>query len=197
MSHNAIRVSIRSSCNIWLFISAILRISKEGKRPNIEVLNLNKEMLLKVIYGHYCMEGREEFMLMCKFSPKSVVHLCINRISHFGVTPFSSFYHDVLYFSPRPRDRQKPIPVFFLSIYFNLHYMFRRSGPGHMLLLTVQNKIVQDQISLSLAKVKVKFGTKGHTWRSSKGKSWAPPGPLRSLPTYPSPPSSSWPLLAE
>ena len=48
--------------------------------------------------------------------------------------------------------------------------MFQRSGPGHMLLLTVQNKIVQDQISLSLAKVKVKFGTKGHTWRSLKGK---------------------------
>ena len=171
MSHNAIRVSICNSCNIWLFLSsAILRISKEGKRPNIEVLNLNKEMLLKVIYGHYCMEGREEFMLMCKFSPKSVVHLCINRISHFGVTLFSSFYHDVLYFSPRPRDRQKPIPVFFLSIYFNLHYMFRRSGPVHMLLLTVQNKIVQDQISLSLAKVKVKFGTKGQR----KGKKVEP-----------------------
>ena len=54
--------------------------------------------------------------------------------------------------------------------------MFRRSGPGHMLLLTVQNKIVQDQISLSLAKVKVKFGTKGHTWRSSKGKKLSPSG---------------------
>ena len=92
MSHNAIRVSICNSCNIWLFLSsAILRISKEGKRPNIEVLNLNKVMLHRVIYGHYCMEGREEFTLMCKFSPKSVVHLCINRISHFGVTLFSSF----------------------------------------------------------------------------------------------------------
>ena len=50
--------------------------------------------------------------------------------------------------------------------------MFRRSGPGHMLLLTVQNKIVQDQISLSLAKVKVKFGTKGQR----KGKKLNPSG---------------------
>ena len=62
--------------------------------------------------------------------------------------------------------------------------MFRRSGPGHMLLLTVQNKIVQDQISLSLAKVKVKFGTKGQR----KGKKLSPSGatqipPNTSLPS--------------
>ena len=37
-------------------------------------------------------------------------------------------YHDVLYFSLRPLDRQKPFPVFFLSIYFNSHNMFRHSG---------------------------------------------------------------------
>ena len=62
--------------------------------------------------------------------------------------------------------------------------MFRRSGPGHMLLLTVQNKIVQDQISLSLPKVKVKFGTKGQR----KGKKLSPSGatqipPNTSLPS--------------
>ena len=53
-----------------------------------------------------------------------------------------------------------------------------------MLLLTVQNKIVQDQISLSLAKVKVKFGTKGQR----KGKKLSPSGatqipPNTSLPS--------------
>ena len=82
--------------------------------------------------------------------------------------------------------------------------MFRRSGPVHMLLHTDQNKMVQNQISLSLTKVKVKFGTKGHMWRSSKGKNWAPPGRLRSLssivlvappcrvktPPWPSPPET-------
>ena len=35
--------------------------------------------------------------------------------------------------------------------------MFRRSGPGHMLLHTVQKQKVQGRISLSLVKVKVKF----------------------------------------
>ena len=54
------------------------------KRPNIEVLNLKKVMLHRVIYGYYCMEGRDEFTLMCKFSPRRIVHLNIKRISHFG-----------------------------------------------------------------------------------------------------------------
>ena len=35
--------------------------------------------------------------------------------------------------------------------------MFRRSGPGHMLLHTVRKQKVQGRISLSLVKVKVKF----------------------------------------
>ena len=38
--------------------------------------------------------------------------------------------------------------------------MFRRSGPVHMLLLTVQNKIVQDRISLS---VKFTFKSESET----------------------------------
>ena len=46
-------------------------------------------------------------------------------------------FHDVLNFSLRPLDRQKPFPVFFLSIYFNSHNMFRHSGPVHMLLHTL------------------------------------------------------------
>ena len=50
-----------------------------------------------------------------------------------------------------------------------------------MLLPTVQNKMVQDRISLSLVKVKVKFKTKRRMWKSLKGKNWAPPGRLRSL----------------
>ena len=35
--------------------------------------------------------------------------------------------------------------------------MFRRSGPGHMLLHTVQKQKVQGRISLSLVKLKAKF----------------------------------------
>ena len=79
--------------------------------------------------------------------------------------------------------------------------MFQRSGPGHMLLHTEQKKMVQDRISLSLpkvkVKVKVKFGTKGHMCKSLKGKIEPLRGNSGPPQTRPSPPSSSWPLLAE
>ena len=84
MAHNAIRVSIRNSCNIWLSYQPLWVFPGKEKSPYIEVLNLKKVMLHRVIYGYYCMEGRDEFTLMCKFSPKSIVYLNIKRISHFG-----------------------------------------------------------------------------------------------------------------
>ena len=69
--------------------------------------------------------------------------------------------HDVLnLFSDLFSDNNQNLS-FFSEFIFNSHYMFRRSGPGHMLLHTVQKQKVQGRISLSLSlslvKVKVKF----------------------------------------
>ena len=65
--------------------------------------------------------------------------------------------HDVLnLFSDLFLDNNQNLS-FFSEFIFNSHYMFRRSGPGHMLLHTVQKQKVQGRISLSLVKVKVKF----------------------------------------
>ena len=68
-----------------------------------------------------------------------------------------SDYHDVLnLFSDLLLDNNQN-PSFFSEFIFNSHYMFRRAGPGHMLLHTVQKQKVQGRISLSLVKVKAKF----------------------------------------
>ena len=65
--------------------------------------------------------------------------------------------HDVLnLFSDLFSDNNQNLS-FFSEFIFNSHYMFRRSGPGHMLLHTVQKQKVQGRISLSLVKVKAKF----------------------------------------
>merc|ERR1711952_29989 len=65
--------------------------------------------------------------------------------------------HDVLnLFSDLFSDNNQNLS-FFSEFIFNSHYMFRRSGPGHMLLHTVQKQKVQGRISLPLDKVKVKF----------------------------------------
>ena len=48
--------------------------------------------------------------------------------------------HDVLnLFSDLFSDNNQNLS-FFSEFIFNSHYMFRRSGPGHMLLHTVQNQ---------------------------------------------------------
>ena len=47
--------------------------------------------------------------------------------------------------------------------------MFRHSGPGHMLLHTVHKQKVKGRISLSLIKVKVKFGANRSLQRFSFG----------------------------
>ena len=65
--------------------------------------------------------------------------------------------------------------------------MFRRSGPGHMLLHTVQKQKVQGRISLSLVKVKVKF-TQTEVYKDSPLEKI---DPLRSNPA----PSPTVPLL--
>ena len=65
--------------------------------------------------------------------------------------------HDVLnLFSDLFSDNNQNLS-FFSEFIFNSHYMFRRSGPGHMLLHTVQKQKVQGRISLSLVKVKAKY----------------------------------------
>ena len=79
--------------------------------------------------------------------------------------------HDVPSFSSDLLLDIKQTPLIFSSEYiFNSHYMFRRSGPGHMLLHTVHNQKVQGRISLSLMKVKVKFGANRSLQRFSFGK---------------------------
>ena len=66
-------------------------------------------------------------------------------------------YHDVLNLLSDPFLDNNQNLSFFSEFIFNSHYMFRRSGPGHMLLHTVQKQKVQGRISLSLVKVKAKF----------------------------------------
>ena len=83
--------------------------------------------------------------------------------------------HDILnLFSDLFSDNNQNLS-FFSEFIFNSHYMFRRSGPGHMLLHTVHNQKVQGRISLSLMKVKVKFVTNRSLQRFSFGKNWPPP----------------------
>ena len=65
--------------------------------------------------------------------------------------------------------------------------MFRRSGPGHMLLHTIQKQKVQGRISLSLVKVNAKFAKTEVCKDSPSGKI----DPLRSNPA----PSPTVPLL--
>ena len=65
--------------------------------------------------------------------------------------------HDILNLSSDLFSDNNQNLSFFSEFIFNSHYMFRRSGPGHMLLHTVQKQKVQGRISLSLVKVKVKF----------------------------------------
>ena len=47
-------------------------------------------------------------------------------------------YHDVLNLLSDPFLDNNQNLSFFSEFIFNSHYMFRRSGPGHMLLHTVQ-----------------------------------------------------------
>ena len=66
--------------------------------------------------------------------------------------------HDVLCFSSDLLvDNYNPL--YFFLIYFNSHYMFRRSGPDHMLLHTGQNQKGAIPNFTLTVKVKVKFGT--------------------------------------
>ena len=98
--------------------------------------------------------------------------------------------HDVLnLFSDLFSDNNQNLS-FFSEFIFNSHYMFRRSGPGHMLLHTVQKQKVQGRISLSLVKVKVKFA-QTEVYKDPRLEKI---DPLRG---DPAPSMSSWPLHAE
>ena len=93
MSHNAVRVRIRNSCICLFFISAIFRISEEGKKTQHRSFKLEKVIVAHNYVWAFLHGGAEmNSTLMCKISPWSVVHLYIKRISHFGVALFSSFY---------------------------------------------------------------------------------------------------------
>ena len=83
------------------------------------------------------------------------------------VASIKSGIHDVPSFSSDLLLDNKQTPLIFSSEYiFNSLYMFRHSGPGHMLLHTVHKQKVQGQISLPLEmKVKVKFGAYGSLQR--------------------------------
>ena len=88
-------------------------------------------------------------------------------------------------------------PSYFLSIYFNSHYMFRRTGPGHMLLHTTQNKRKQGRISLSLVKVKVNSMTNRCSCLCLRREKIEPlrgnPDPPQSVPLLPRPRGPSLP----
>ena len=84
-----------------------------------------------------------------------IIVVVVGDVSYFVTFCCCSYYclflnYDVLnLFSDLLLDNNQN-PSFFSEFIFNSHYMFRRSGPDHMLLHTKQNKNVQGRISLSL-----------------------------------------------
>ena len=76
-----IRDSICNSCNIWFFISAILWISNEGKKDRHWISKCEKGDVSKSNIGIIAWRARTNFILKCKFSPKSVDNLYIKHIS--------------------------------------------------------------------------------------------------------------------